>query len=343
MVLEGYSMLPHEVRQYTDPALQATSRYTALGLSKAKEGCSQAADVIFEQYKIYSPPVWQHWEQFKLTASEATSKAMEHGRAMTEHVVVFVRGTWEQVFPQAKLYFDIVKDTTVHYGKLGMRKSADLILDGVDLAYDGYAKAEPYIQTATDRTKEVLGPYIGPYIGPYWDIFYNTALEHYRESMILARTWSREINIGQVNLEKVLFADEIEKENIERTKAAAEKIKAAVEAMNKKIEEDKAKEAEEAKQKAAEEEAKRKAEQEAKLKAEQDAKKKAAEEAKRQAELKKKAEEEAKRKAEEEAKIKAELEAKKKAEAEAKRQAELKKKAEEEAKRKAEDEARVKA
>ena len=138
--------------------------------------------------------------------------------------------------------------------------------------------------------------------------FERQTMEQYYESYKLAREFARNINFGDVNLETLLFADDIEKEKIEKTKEAAEKIKAAVELMNKKIEE-------EAKAKA-EEEAKKKAEDEAKLKAEAEAKHKAEEEAKAKAEkeAKLKAELEAKKKAEEEARLKAELEAKKKAE-----------------------------
>merc|ERR1712029_43550 len=262
---------------------------------------------------------------------------MGHGGVMLEHVQVLVRDFYAQVAPQAQIYFETAKDFTVKYGKIGLGKTADLILDGMDLAYDGYLKAWPYIKQGSDKTKEVLGPNVGPYIGPYWDMFYNQTVEQYRESTKLARSWVRQINFGEANLEQVLFADEIEKENLEKAKLAAENIKAAVEAMNKKMEEDKkAKEAEEAEQLKAEAEAAKKAELEAKLKAEAEAKKKAELEAKlkAEAEAKLKAEAEAKKKAEEEAKLKAEMEAKEKAEAE------VKKKAEEEARLKAEAEAK---
>ena len=58
---------------------------------------------------------------------------------------------------------------------------------------------------------------------------------------------SRNINFGEVNLEALLFSDDIEKEKLEKAKEAAEKTKNAVEAMGKKIEEDKIKAEEEAK------------------------------------------------------------------------------------------------
>jgi len=127
--------------------------------------------------------------------------------------------------PQAIVYFDTVKDTTVHYGKIVSAKSADFILDGIDMASDGYGMVHPYIQKAVDGTKDTLGPYIGPYVGPYWDAFYNHVAEMYKESNALAREWTREINIGEINLEQFLFKEEIEKERLEKAKLAAEKKK----------------------------------------------------------------------------------------------------------------------
>merc|ERR1712156_1081881 len=202
--------------------------------------------------------------------------------------------------PQAIVYFDTVKDTTVHYGKIVSAKSADFILDGIDMASDGYGMVHPYIQKAVDGTKDTLGPYIGPTVGPYWDAFYNHVAEMYKESNALARQWTREIN-----LEQFLFKEEIEKERLEKAKLAAEKIKAAVEEMNKK---------------AAEEKAKQEAEEKARKEAEEKAKKEAEEKAKKEAELKakKEAEEKAKKEAEEKARIEAELKAKKEAEEKAK-------------------------
>merc|ERR1711962_787762 len=180
--------------------------------------------------------------------------------------------------PQAIVYFDTVKDTTVHYGKIVSAKSADFILDGIDMASDGYGMVHPYIQKAVDGTKDTLGPYIVPYVGPYWDAFYNHVAEMYKESNALARQWTREINIGEINLEQFLFKEEIEKERLEKAKLAAEKIKAAVEEMRKKAEEKAKKEAEEKARIEAELKAKKEAEEKAKKKeAELKAKKEAEE------------------------------------------------------------------
>merc|ERR1711884_640767 len=176
-----------------------------------------------------------------------------------------VQAVFDVLPPQAIVMFDTVKDTTVHYGKLATSKSADFILDGIDLASAGYGQVHPYVQKAVDGTKDTLGPYIGPYVGPYWDAFYNHLVTSYGESQKLAREWSREINIGEFNLEKFLYADEIEKESLEKARLAAEKIKAAVEEMNKKKE--------------AEEEARIEAELKAKKEAEEKAKKEAEEKA----------------------------------------------------------------
>merc|ERR1711981_550845 len=129
-----------------------------------------------------------------------------------------VQAVFDVLPPQAIVYFDTVKDTTVHYGKIVTAKSADFILDGIDMASDGYGMVHPYIQKAVDGTKQTVGPYIGPYVGPYWDAFYNHVAESYQESHKLAREWSREINIGEINLEKFLFAEEIEREKMEQAK-----------------------------------------------------------------------------------------------------------------------------
>ena len=74
MVLEGYSMLPAQVREYTDPALRATSHYSALAFIKVKEGCNQGADVIIEQYNIYSPTIWEYCQQAKARTGEVCNK-----------------------------------------------------------------------------------------------------------------------------------------------------------------------------------------------------------------------------------------------------------------------------
>ena len=49
----------------------------------------------------------------------------------------------------------------------------------------------------------------------------------------------RGVDFGGVDLEQLLFAEEIQEEKIEIAQRAAEKIKLAVDAVNKKIEEDK--------------------------------------------------------------------------------------------------------
>ena len=53
--------------------------------------------------------------------------------------------TLNQVVKTTEIYFDIVRDTSVqygafciNYGKMGIRKSTELILHGRDLAYEGY-------------------------------------------------------------------------------------------------------------------------------------------------------------------------------------------------------------
>merc|ERR1711935_379236 len=49
-----------------------------------------------------------------------------------------VQAVYEFLPPQVIVAFATVKDTTVQYGGIVVGKSADLILDGVDLAGDGY-------------------------------------------------------------------------------------------------------------------------------------------------------------------------------------------------------------
>ena len=68
MVLEGYSLLPPQVREHTDVALETTSKYAKMGFAKAQEGYDQAVQIILEQYKIHSPKAWQHWHEFSLLA-----------------------------------------------------------------------------------------------------------------------------------------------------------------------------------------------------------------------------------------------------------------------------------
>ena len=52
MVKEGYSSLPPEVHQYTDPALETTVKYCSIGYDNAKHYYNQAADVILERDSI---------------------------------------------------------------------------------------------------------------------------------------------------------------------------------------------------------------------------------------------------------------------------------------------------
>merc|ERR1719462_504099 len=238
MISEGYSMLPPQILEFSDPALEATAKYSKIGLAKAKKGYIQVADVIVEQYHIYLPTINIYWNQVKSGAQSIGSQALDHGTKVTSGVQEIVINTYDKISPQAIVYFDTVKDTTVHYGKIVSAKSADFILDGIDMASDGYGQVHPYIQKAVDGTKDTLGPYIGPYVGPYWDAFYNQVAASYKESQALAREWSRQINIGEINLEQWLFKEEIEKERLEQAKLAAEKIRIAVEEMNRKAEEE---------------------------------------------------------------------------------------------------------
>ena len=91
------------------------------------------------------------------------------------------------LFSQVIVAFGTVKDTTVQYGGIVVGKSADLILDGVDLAGEGYAVVQPYVQKAVDGTKDTLGPIFGPTLGPYWDAFSTHVANSYAESHKLAR------------------------------------------------------------------------------------------------------------------------------------------------------------
>ena len=70
-------------------------------------------------------------------------------------------------------------------------------------------------------------------------LYYKTQI---KEGTTLARSWVKGVNLGGVDLEQALFAEEIQEEKIEIAQKAAEKIKAAVDAANKKIEEEKEKE-----------------------------------------------------------------------------------------------------
>ena len=91
------------------------------------------------------------------------------------------------LFSQVIVAFGTVKDTTVHYGGIVVGKSSDLILDGVDLAGEGYAVVQPYVQKAVDGTKDTLGPIFGPTLGPYWAAFSTHVANSYAESHKLAR------------------------------------------------------------------------------------------------------------------------------------------------------------
>jgi len=231
MVKEGYSSLPPEVQAYTDPALDATGHYFKLGFCQIRDGYNHVADVILDQYKIHSPAVKNYLIQIKDSLVLAGNQICENVALVFGTISTQFQELYAGVSPQANIYFDEAKT----YAKMGLSKTVDLIFDGFDLAYDGYLIVHPYIKQGTDKISEVTGPYVGPYIGPYWNKFYNLTMESYQESHTLAREMARNINFGEVNLEAVLFADEIEKEKLEAAKEAAEKIRIAVEAMNKKL------------------------------------------------------------------------------------------------------------
>ena len=56
-----------------------------------------------------------------------------------------------------------------------------------------------------------------------------------KEGKVLARSWVKGVDVGGIDLEQLLFSEEIEEERIEITRKAAEKIKLAVDAVNKKM------------------------------------------------------------------------------------------------------------
>merc|ERR1712203_1144917 len=60
--------------------------------------------------------------------------------------------------------------------------------------------------------------------------YYDTQM---KEGKILARQWVKGVEVGGVNLEQVLFEEEMEEEKLEIVKKAAEKIKLAVDAAEK--------------------------------------------------------------------------------------------------------------
>merc|ERR1711953_770634 len=126
MVKEGYAMIPPQVREHTDPILEASVKYSQLGLNKVKEGYVQVADVIVEQYELYLPTATMYWDKLKTQIHDASKVGLEHGGVMLEHVQVLVRDFYAQVVPQAQIYFETAKDFTVKYGKIGLGKTADL-------------------------------------------------------------------------------------------------------------------------------------------------------------------------------------------------------------------------
>ena len=115
MVKEGYSSLPPEVHQFTDPALDATSHYFKIGTGKAKEGYNHIADVILEQYKIHSPTGKIYINQCKDTIFLYTSKVRENAVILIGHLSGQVQDVYATVSPHATFYFDEAKK----YGKIG--------------------------------------------------------------------------------------------------------------------------------------------------------------------------------------------------------------------------------
>ena len=120
MVKEGYAMIPPQVREHTDPILEASVKYSQLGLNKVKEGYVQVADVIVEQYELHLPTATTYWDKLKTQILDASKVGLEHGGVMLEHVQVLVRDFYAQVAPQAQIYFETAKDITVKYGKIGL-------------------------------------------------------------------------------------------------------------------------------------------------------------------------------------------------------------------------------
>ena len=87
---------------------------------------------------------------FLVVSTNASKVAMDNGGVMLENVTEHVRDFYAQVAPQAQIYFENAKDFTMKYGKIGLGKTVDLILDGIDLAYDGYLIAWPLILDGID-------------------------------------------------------------------------------------------------------------------------------------------------------------------------------------------------
>ena len=64
-----------------------------------------------------------------------------------------------------------------------------------------------------------------------FDSIYTFYKSQIKEGTTLARGWVRGVDFGGVDLEQLLFADEIQEEKIEIAQKAAEKIKLAVDAV----------------------------------------------------------------------------------------------------------------
>ena len=101
-IKEGYSMLPPQFREFSDPALDATVKYSQIGLEKAKEGYIQVADVIVEQYHIYLPTINLYWKQVKTSAIDIGSKALDKNSEFQNAVAEIVKDTYEKVSPQVR-------------------------------------------------------------------------------------------------------------------------------------------------------------------------------------------------------------------------------------------------
>ncbi len=54
---ENYAKLPPQVKEYTDPALDATVKYSLLAKEKVISGYDQASDFVIAQYTQHSPTV----------------------------------------------------------------------------------------------------------------------------------------------------------------------------------------------------------------------------------------------------------------------------------------------
>ena len=102
LISEGYSTLPPQVREFSDPALEATSKYTKLGLAKVKEGYNQLADVIVEQYYSNLPTINLYWKQVKSGAQNLGAQALDHGTKVTNSVSEIVLDTYDKVSPQVR-------------------------------------------------------------------------------------------------------------------------------------------------------------------------------------------------------------------------------------------------